>query len=44
MARIYPSIELHHGLNARIELFLGEVPPHTSAYFSGWGCTSLENM
>ena len=40
MVRIFPPIELQHRLNSRIGLFLGEVPLHTSAYFSGWGCTS----
>ena len=41
--KITPPIELQHGLNAKIDLFLGEIPPYASGIFSGWGCNSLEH-
>ena len=36
--KITPPIELQHGLNVKIDLFLGVIPPLASGYFTGWGC------
>ena len=42
MVKISPPIDLRHGPNAKIDLFLGVVRPNAYAYFSGWGCISQD--
>ena len=42
LLKITPPIELQHGLNVKIDLFHGVVRPHTSGFFSGWGCNNQE--
>ena len=36
--KITPPININNGVNRKIDLFLGNVPPESYGTFSGWGC------